>query len=172
YAFTEVKEYVPKARLYILGDVDDPEYEQECHRLMEQLGVEDIIFTGVVQVKEYFPKFDFTILTSISEGQPLSVLESFAAGRPVVATDVGCCRELIEGRGDDIGPAGLVVPPMNARLLAQAMIRLCEEKSLRLTMGENGRKRAKEHYTQEMSMGSYEKLYREVVSQWQESGSN
>lgn len=172
YAFTEVKEYVPKARLYILGDVDDPEYAQECHRLMEQLGVEDIIFTGVVQVKEYFPKFDFTILTSISEGQPLSVLESFAAGRPVVATDVGCCRELIEGRGDDIGPAGLVVPPMNARLLAQAMIRLCEEKSLRLTMGENGRKRAKEHYTQEMSMGSYEKLYREVVSQWQESGSN
>ena len=168
YAFTEVKEYVPNARLYILGDVDDPEYDVECHRLIDQLGVTDIIFTGVVQVKEYFPKFDFTILTSISEGQPLSVLESFAAGRPVVATDVGCCRELVEGPGDPFGPAGLIVPPMNARMLASAMIRLCEERRLRLTMGENGRNRAREYYTQEKSMDSYEKMYRKVVSQWQE----
>ena len=46
-------------------------------------------------------KLDFTILTSISEGQPLSVLESMAARRPCVCTDVGCCRELLEGKQGD-----------------------------------------------------------------------
>ena len=43
-------------------------------------------------------KIDFTLLTSLSEGLPLSVLESMAASRPCVTTDVGCCRELLEGR--------------------------------------------------------------------------
>ena len=69
-------------------------------------------FTGRVNVVEYMRKLDFTVLTSISEGQPLSVLESFAAARPCVTTDVGCCRELLEGEeGDDFGTAGFYVPP-------------------------------------------------------------
>lgn len=42
-----------------------------------------MLFPGMVNVLEYMKKLDFTVLTSISEGQPLSVLESFAAGRPV-----------------------------------------------------------------------------------------
>lgn len=72
------------------------------------LGVRDLIFTGRVNVVEYMEKLDFTILTSISEGQPLSVLESLAARRPCVTTEVGCCRELLEGApGDDFGVAGL-----------------------------------------------------------------
>ena len=65
---------------------------------MKQLKLENIIFTGRVDIVKYMEKLDFTILTSISEGQPLSVLESFAARRPCVTTDVGCCRELLEGR--------------------------------------------------------------------------
>ncbi|MFR6580782.1 MAG: glycosyltransferase [Ruminococcus sp.] len=56
---------------------------------------------------------DFITLTSISEGQPLSVLESFAARRPCVTTDVGCCRELLEGKEEDVyGKAGYYVAPM------------------------------------------------------------
>lgn len=62
---------------------------------------------------QYMQKLDFTILTSISEGQPLSVLESMAACRPCVTTEVGCCRELLEGApGDTFGVAGYCVPPM------------------------------------------------------------
>ena len=61
-------------------------------QLVEQLKLENIIFTGRVDIVKYMEKLDFTILTSISEGQPLSVLESFAARRPCVTTDVGCCQ--------------------------------------------------------------------------------
>lgn len=57
-----------------MGGVDDEEYGAECHALVDTLGVRDLIFTGRVNVVEYMEKLDFTILTSISEGQPLSVL--------------------------------------------------------------------------------------------------
>ena len=96
-----------------MGGVDDEEYAQECYTLVKQLKLENVIFTGRVDIVKYMEKLDFTILTSISEGQPLSVLESLAARRPCVTTDVGCCRELLEGKeGDFFGPAGDCVPPM------------------------------------------------------------
>ena len=63
--------------------------------MIEQLSVKDILIVGNTNVIEYMRKLDFTVLTSISEGQPLSILESMASGRPVISTDVGCCHELI-----------------------------------------------------------------------------
>lgn len=170
YAFAELKsrmkrkENPQKVRLFILGDVDDKEYKEECVNLIDMLEVEDIIFTGAVNVVEYLEKFDFTILTSISEAQPLSVLESFAAARPAVVTDVGCCRELIFGNGDDeLGQAGFVVPPMNREELANAMERMCEEHLLRTRMGEIGQKRVERYYTHEISMDKYRSLYNEFA---------
>lgn len=162
YAFAEVKIDVPNARLHIMGDVDDREYFEECKLLIEQLGVKDIIFTGVVNVIEYMEKIDFTILTSISEGQPLSVLESFAAGRACVTTDVGCCKELLEDR-DGFGEAGICVPPMHKDRLAQAMVLLCRDPELRYRMGMVGRKRAAARFTHEISMDKYKNLYQEVL---------
>ena len=97
YSFYELKFRVSKVRLHIIGPEDDEEYASECYALVRQLGVKDILFTGMVNILEYMEKLDYTILTSISEGQPLSVLESFAAARPCVTTDVGCCRELLSG---------------------------------------------------------------------------
>lgn len=142
YAFFELHERLPKVRLHIMGGVDDEEYGAECHALVETLGVRDLIFTGRVNVVEYMEKLDFTILTSISEGQPLSVLESLAARRPCVTTEVGCCRELLEGApGDDFGVAGFVTPPMYRKGLADAMERMCTSRARRIEMGERGQRR-------------------------------
>ncbi len=162
YAFAEVKADVPNARLHIMGDVDDKEYFEECKLLIKQLSIKDIIFTGVVNVIEYMEKIDFTILTSISEGQPLSVLESFAAGRACVTTDVGCCKELLED-SDGFGEAGICVPPMHKERLAQAMTLLCRDEELRVQMGEAGKKRAEASYTHEISMNRYRELYKEAL---------
>lgn len=162
YAFAELKAELPKVRLHILGDVDDEEYFEECKLLIRQLGVADIVFTGVVNVVEYMEKLDFTILASISEGQPLSVLESFAAGRACVTTDVGCCRELLEGT-DEFGPAGICVPPMHKERMAQAMAELCRDPVKRERMGQAGKARAYKYYTHEKSMDRYRKLYQEVT---------
>lgn len=163
YAYAELKERVSNARLHILGGVDDEEYFTECKILVKQLQIKDLFFTGVVNILEYMQKLDFTILTSISEGQPLSILESFAAKRPCVVTDVGCCRELIEGsENDHLGNAGICVPPMHKDELAQAMYHLCTNAEIRHKMGEVGKQRVKLYYTHEISIKRYRDLYHEV----------
>ena len=169
YAFAEVKEKIPDARLYILGDTDDEEYARGCRALVRQLCIKDIYFTGMVDVMAYMPKFDFTVLSSISEGQPLAVLESFAAGRPAVVTNVGCCRELIEGTGSDsFGPAGIVVPPMHKERLAGAMIAMGRDAAMRRRMAVAARKRAGTYYRLSMSMKRYRELYDELAGGRQE----
>ena len=126
YAFFELASRMPNVRLHIMGGVDDEDYAKECYALVEQLQLKNLIFTGRVDVVQYMQKLDFTILTSISEGQPLSVLESMAARRPCVTTEVGCCRELLEGApGDELGVAGYCVPPMYRQGLADAMEKMC-----------------------------------------------
>lgn len=98
YAFLRAETRVPQARLHVLGDTDDEEYRQECVDLIAQLEVRDLYLVGNTNVSEYLKKLDFTVLSSISEGQPLAVLESLAARRPCVTTDVGCCGTCWRGR--------------------------------------------------------------------------
>jgi glycosyltransferase involved in cell wall biosynthesis len=158
YAFTELKHNFPNVELDILGDVDNEEYYQECLYLLEFLNVKDINFVGQQNVKTYIAKFDFTILTSISEGLPLAVLESMAAGRPVVATDVGACREMLE-EDEEFGRCGIICPPMDTSAITSAMYRLCTDKLLRHSMSEIGRERAKKYYSYDDVLSRYKKLY-------------
>ncbi len=169
YAFFELSSRKSNVRLHIMGGVDDEEYANECYSLVEQLNLKDkIIFTGRVNVVEYFEKLDFTLLTSISEGQPLSVLESFAARRPCVTTDVGCCSELICGKPtDNLGRAGFFAPPMQREKLADAMEMLCDSRELVLKMGEIGQKRTYEYFRYNIMLTKYRDLYKEVDTTWQ-----
>ena len=154
---------VPNTRLYILGGTDEPEYEVECRGIIEQLGLTTISIEGFVDTVEYLKKMDFTMLTSISEGQPLAVLESLAAGRPCVTTNVGCCKELLEEAGDEFGVAGIVKNPMDAEGLADAMEIFCSDKDKCETYGRNGMARVFKYFTHELMMSRYFDLYKEVL---------
>lgn len=170
YSFSRLKQEFDKVRLHIVGGIDDEEYYQECLDLIKYLEIKDIILPGSVNVRSYLEKIDFTILTSISEGQPFALLESMAARRPVIATDVGCCRELIEGDGgDNLGHAGICVPPMHQSKLLQALIQMCENESLRKTMGLAGQQRVKSYYEISNIMNDYLKVYEKGIAIWQES---
>ena len=164
YAFYELSTRMDHVRLHILGGVDDQEYADECLALIEQLRLRDkILVPGRVNVVEYFQKLDFTILTSLSEGQPLSVLESFAAGLPVVTTDVGSCSELILGiPPDTLGRAGYFVPPMQREKLADAMEILASSRETRLSMGKIGQMRASAYFRYNTMLTKYRDLYKEV----------
>ncbi|MEG1068647.1 MAG: GT4 family glycosyltransferase PelF [Ruthenibacterium sp.] len=174
HAFSELKQHVPNVRLHILGAVDDEEYAEECHALVRQLQLPDVIFTGMVNVISYFEKLDFTLLSSISEGQPLSVLESLAAGRPCVTTDVGCCRALLEGNDDDaFGSAGYCVPPMHKQAFAHAMEQMCNlTPAARQAMQNAGRQRVARFYRHADMIQNYLKLYEEAQTLWQASDLN
>ena len=112
-------------------------------------------------------KLDFTILTSISEGQPLSVLESMAARRPCVTTEVGCCRELLEGApGDELGVAGYCVPPMYRQGLADAMEKMCASRARREEMGRIGQRRVDAYFHHEQMLANYRKMYDETAKEY------
>ncbi len=168
YAFSRLKQEIAKVRLHILGAIDDQEYYQECLSLIEYLEVKDISIPGLVDSKMYLQRLDFTILTSLSEGQPFAILESLAAGRPLVATDVGSCRELIEGRdGDTLGPAGICVPPMHQTALLGALIDMCENDEMRKKMAVSGQERIEKYYEQEKMIADYKVVYEKAKVSWQ-----
>ena len=165
YAFALVSQERQDVRLHIMGPTtEDEEYYEECVHLKEELGLDRAIFTGRVNVLEYLEKIDFVLLTSLSEGQPLAVLEGMAAGRPAVTTDVGCCRELLEGVDDGIGVAGYCVPPMHQSALAEAILAMCANRDEREAMGRRGQKRVETNYRHDQMLSRYKALFEEAVS--------
>lgn len=159
-AFAYAKERVPNLKLWIMGPTDeDEEYARECFEMVELIGTDDVEFTGRVNVTDYMAGLDMTILTSISEGQPLTILESYAAHKPVIATDVGNCRGLIYGEDDDFGAAGILTHIMNVAEIADAMVQLAKKKNLRESMGEVGYKRLMRKYRVEDMKKTYSDIY-------------
>jgi polysaccharide biosynthesis protein PelF len=155
---------LPDAQFLIAGPMDEePDYAEECLTLVKHLGLEEHVkFLGSVQVQDLLVELDLMILTSISEGLPFVVLESYAAGVPIVSTDVGACRELIEGRPDEkpnYGPGGFVVPVGNAEQLADGMIRILTDPQLGDQMGDAGRQRVEAHYASQTVIKRYRQLY-------------
>ena len=166
-AFAVVKRERPDARLVVMGGLEeDPEYVAVCHRTVRMLGLEDVTFTGSVPVAEYLPQMDILVLSSISEGQPLAVLEGFSAHRPYVTTDVGCCRELIYGDvDDDLGTAGAVVAPMDYEAMAYEILRLARSYELRRSMAAVGFARTQAHYTYEQFIDAYRNAYEQTAKE-------
>lgn len=162
-AFNFAKKKQPNLKLWIMGPCDeDEEYANECYDLVETLNVHDIVFTGRVDIREYLGRMDLTILTSISEGQPLTILESYAAHKPVIATDVGNCRELIYGEdGDSLGSAGILTHIMNIEEISNAMVEMAKKPVMRENMGEVGYKRVMSGYKIEDMKLTYQQIYKD-----------
>ncbi len=161
-AFDIVKRAVPEVRLKIMGNcTEDPVYYQECKELLAELETEDVEFLGQVNIKEHLPEVDLLLLSSISEGQPLAILEGMAAEIPFVATNVGDCKALLEGEreGDDFGPAGLIVPVMNSEAMARAILRCIRNPGLAESMGQAGRKRVETYYSREGMLNAFRNIY-------------
>ena len=167
YAFADAKKQVPNLKLWVMGSMsEEPEYAQECVELARSLAGGDIEFTGSVDIREYLGRMDFTILTSISEGQPLTVLESYAAKKPVIATDVGDCRGLIYGEGRDaFGAAGILTHIMNQEEITSAIVELALHPEKRREMGECGYRRVKASHELVEMRRTYREIYKELASE-------
>lgn len=156
---------IPNIKGYIIGPTEeDEEYFAECQQIVDMLQVGQYIeFTGQANVAEYYAFLDVMVLTSLSEGQPLVILEGHCVGIPVVATDVGACRELLTGAEPDdaaIGPSGLLTPADSPSETANALIRLWRNPQMRAQMGQAGRERTLRYYRQETLYAAYDALYR------------
>ena len=159
---------LPEAEGWIAGPEDeDKEYAKECHGLVTSLGLEkNVKFLGFQKIDELLPKVGVIVLSSISEALPLVLLEGFAAGVPAVSTDVGSCRQLIEGLGEAdraYGKAGEVVGIADPEALGNAVAALLKDKDAWHQAQQAGIRRVENLYTQEMMFGAYRDLYQSLV---------
>ncbi|MBI2083807.1 MAG: GT4 family glycosyltransferase PelF [Deltaproteobacteria bacterium] len=153
-----------EASFYIIGPTDEEEdYFEECQTMVEELKLEEFItFTGRVDVKDYYKFLDLVVLTSLSEAQPYVILEANCVGIPVVASDVGACREMLEGTemaDKRLGASGLVTEVSNPESTAQAILKLLNDPSLYQSMSEAGKERVVRYYNQDDLLGRYLNLY-------------
>ncbi len=149
---------VPDTYFVIAGD--GPE-RNKLEKMAQSLGVADHVrFLGTVRdVPALLKSVDLSVLSSAHESFPLALLESMAAARPVVATNVGGVPEMLVD-----GLTGFLVPPGAPDQLAEAMLRVLRDPELGRKLGEEGRKRVEEEFTVEHMVSRTESLLLELVN--------
>ncbi len=170
---------MPEAEAWIVGPEDeDPAYAAECHSLVASLGLEGKVrFLGFQNIQEILPQLGVMVLTSISEAQPLVILEAWCAGTPVVSTDVGSCRELIEGgtREDQaLGSAGEAVAIADPQATARAILDLLLDPTRWQAAQASGLARVNRYYGEAMMLACYRDIYYAAMenTEWLVSASN
>ncbi len=164
-AMREVVAVMPEAQGWIVGPEDeDRRYAEECRALARTLGLRDAVrFLGYRPAEEVLPQLGVAVLTSISEALPLFVLEAFAAGVPVVASDVGCCRQLIERQpgadADPVGSAGAVTGIAAPEETAREVVRLLRDPEAWARARRVGRVRVHGLYGREQMLDAYRDVY-------------
>ncbi len=172
-AMRTVVDRLPDAEAWIAGPEDeDVVYAEGCKTLARNLGLADKVkFLGFQKIDDILPKIGLGVLSSVSEALPLVVLEGYAAGVPVVSTDVGSCRQLVYGLGAEdeaLGPSGRIVRIADAEGLALAAVELLSDPEQWYAAQAAGIKRVEKFYTQELMFGSYRTLYQRAVAGWPE----
>jgi glycosyltransferase involved in cell wall biosynthesis len=158
----------PEARLFILGPTThDEEYYRQCRDLTTALGLDGrVVFQGETQILDLYRELDVVVLSSIREVQPFVIMEANGAGVPCVATDVGACREMLEGRdGEDreLGPSGLIVPPGKPDQMAHAVLEVGLYPDRWDAMSRAGMARVERSYDQEIGWKRYLEIYRALA---------
>ncbi len=150
-----VHEQLPFVKFLVVGQ-GEGEIKQKFETAVADYGLKDNVkLLGFrSDVPELLRAIDLFVLSSISEGLPLSAVEAMAARRPVVATKVGGLSELVQD-----GTSGYLVPPADASSLANRMIEILKDKSLRTRMGNIGREIATSTFSLEAMVSNYQLLY-------------
>jgi glycosyltransferase involved in cell wall biosynthesis len=144
---------VPGLRVVVAGD--GPERERLAE-LVGALGLGDVVaLLGLRRdVPDLLAAFDLCVTCSDFEGSPLAVMEYMAAGRPVVATRVGGVPDLVED-----GVSGLLVPPRDPAVLAEAIAAVLADPELARRMGDRGSRRQASEFALDGTVRRLEDLY-------------
>ena len=155
-----VKEHYPNAKIRLVGGIDEGNPSSIPLTFLEKQKSSGLIdWTGHVDdVKSLIADSDVIVLpTYYREGVPRSLLEGASMAKPLIATDIPGCREIIKNDEN-----GILVPPREVIPLACAMMRLAKNRRLRIQMGKDGRKKILKHFdvrkVTEKTLDVYEKV--------------
>jgi polysaccharide biosynthesis protein PelF len=168
-AMALLRDHVEGLTAWVVGPLhEDPDYAQSCLALVKHLQLEDTVrFTGPQPIEDVIRRLDVLVLTSLSEAQPLVLLEAGAAGVPCVSTDVGGCREILQGREGEYPPlpaGGLLTPLVDPAATARAVQRLLSDPALRERCGAAMRERVRRYHNFKMVRRSYREMYAQVLT--------
>lgn len=156
-AFAVVAARVPTARLYLVGD--GSEREALRARVVGERLEGRVTFVGwSAATPDWYAASDVVALTSDREGTPLAVIEAAAAGRPVVATDVGGVADIVVD-----GSTGFIVPASDVAALADRLTRLATDPVLRATLGQAAPGHAA-GYTADRLVSDLDRLYGDLLA--------
>jgi glycosyltransferase involved in cell wall biosynthesis len=170
-AAAKIHERHPDAHFLVVGEcyirnaegeiVVDSVYRRELQGRVTSLGLADWVhFTGLRKdVPQVLAAATVSVLPSLSEGISNTLLESMAAGAPVVATRVGGTPEVIRG-----GEHGLLVSPGDPQVVADAILAVLDDPALAARLSANGRRRVKDEFSFEAVVRRTEELYRELLA--------
>lgn len=156
----EVTARMPDARFRYYGPVTHGQeaYGQSCYELHQRLGLGDrFVFMGPTQDPHgVIREADIVLMTSISEGLPMALLEAMSQARPVVSTGVGGVPEVVRG-------CGLVAPPGDTHALAMSVLTLLRDPDLAATLGMRGHSRVQRVFARSASLTGYRELFQDHV---------
>lgn len=156
-AFALLIAQVPTAKLVLVGDGPMRKYLES---VTSKLGItERVTFAGAqLRPENYIAAMDVFALTSRSEGTPLSILEAWAAGKPVIASSVGGIPDLIRE-----GKTGLMFSPGNYNELKDRLADLAADSNYRQKLGEAARARVMSEFDVKIMADWYEQQYLELL---------
>lgn len=149
---------VPGVHFLLVGHLDGLE---ALVSRAEALGVRDrLLLTGFrSDVDRLYPLMSMSVLTSLSEGLSITLLESMRHGLPVVATRVGGNPDLVRD-----GETGLLVPPGDPEAFADAVVSLLNDPVRRRAMGQAGQERVQREFSLPAVARQYEEVYADVLA--------
>ena len=148
-------------KLHAVGPFETEDYASHVRAKVDQLGLTDAIhWTGFTDnVPAEFPKMHVFVLPSLfGEGMPMVLLEAMSAGLPVVSTRVEGIPEVVR-EGQD----GLLVEAGNSRQLAEALRKIATDEADCVAMGNSGRQRHNEHFSDLAMASGVARVYQEIL---------
>jgi glycosyltransferase involved in cell wall biosynthesis len=157
-AIKHVKDYEPKIKCLIYGESITLDYATSCANAVKELQLEDNIkFMGKTKEPEkVYNAADVVVISSITEGLPLTACEAMACGKAVVAADVGGTREAVQG-------CGLLVKSRNPYEMARAIITLLKDEKLRNDLGAVAMIKSRSEFSVKKMISEYSTLYESLI---------
>ena len=157
-AMAHAVQSLPDAVLLLAGEGDD---QPKIELLANELGIADHVrFLGLRRdVPDLMAAADVFVLSSLSEGISVTLLEAMGCARAIAATDVGGNSEVVAH-----GTTGLLSPRGDATALGENLLRLLRDGALRTEMGAAGRRRLLEMFTQQRMHDAYAALYERLLT--------
>lgn len=156
-AFKELLKQIPDAQLAIIGD---GRLKSELKRRVVKLGIDNAVsfFDETLDTKLFLAIMNIFTRPSTSEAFGLGVVEAMLMGLPVVATDVGGMKDILNQ-----GKFGILVPPKDVGALKDALARVLTDLRLAKKLGEAARVHALENFSADRMAAQIEQVYQEVI---------